>query len=416
MQITRRGPRHALLQEQRSRLELRIGFESPLHWPVEQGVADGEQAHALVVRHEGTDDRARLAAWQAGRRVVHGFVHAVAALHALRREPRQVFASRVRGHHQRQRTRVRGDDHVFGKPPLQTQSRYTKGAVLVGEVHIHRVVARFGNTPGNATLVAVFDLPMHCRPASLVEQRALEGRHHQHRHQVLEHRTAPRQQHRFAAGGGQQPTQGEPAFLRQLTLGNGHETGQARLGSEQVVEAGVQAPVLHVVADGQQVARAIVKEVIAHLGEIRRLPGHAFDARQGERRALASLLQHWPVFRRAGGCLQLRQLGERENWHRSQRGRLRIQAGILLYEVQPRSVVFQRFARLGALLQQCPQPECRFNSNFAEVRGGQRLRGLLHGRHLRVGLAKRGRGHLRRLLDALAQGCNRLRRRRAHRR
>ena len=51
-----RRQRNALLQQERGRLELRIGFKTLLHRAVEQHVRERQQAHALMMRHVGADD------------------------------------------------------------------------------------------------------------------------------------------------------------------------------------------------------------------------------------------------------------------------------------------------------------------------------------------------------------------------
>ena len=201
----------------------------------------------------------------------------------------QVQAGRLRRHHQRQHRGVGRDDQVLGEPALQPQSGHAEGAVLVVEMRVHRVVAGFRHAPWHAALLAVLDLPRHRRLGGLVEQRVLVGRHHQLRHQVLEHRAAPRQQDRLAAGGGQQAPQGEPALLRQLSLGDGDEHAQARFRGQQIVVARVPPPLVHVVADAQQVRCLVVQEAVLHVRELAGLQGQALDGRDACPGALAAL-------------------------------------------------------------------------------------------------------------------------------
>ena len=58
------GARHAaarpLLQQQFGRFDQRVGVEAGPHDPVERGIGDGNDGHALMVRHEGAHDRDRL--------------------------------------------------------------------------------------------------------------------------------------------------------------------------------------------------------------------------------------------------------------------------------------------------------------------------------------------------------------------
>ena len=88
---------------------------------------------------------------------------------------------------------------------------------------------------------AVVDLPPHRHAARLVEQRVGIAAHHQQRHQVLEQRRAPRQQHRRAAHARDQPAEVEPVHLGHVALGDGDEAGQPRLRRQQVVERRVEA-------------------------------------------------------------------------------------------------------------------------------------------------------------------------------
>jgi hypothetical protein len=54
----RRGLGNALLEQQHDRLEQPVRLEPPLHRAVQQQVGQREQAHALVVRHEGAHHHA----------------------------------------------------------------------------------------------------------------------------------------------------------------------------------------------------------------------------------------------------------------------------------------------------------------------------------------------------------------------
>ena len=49
--------RHALLEQQLARLDHRLAMEARAHLPVLQGVRDGDDGHALVMRHEVAHDR-----------------------------------------------------------------------------------------------------------------------------------------------------------------------------------------------------------------------------------------------------------------------------------------------------------------------------------------------------------------------
>ena len=53
--------RRALLQQQLGRLHGDVGMEAFAHAAVEQRVGDGDDAHALVMRHVGAHQHARCA-------------------------------------------------------------------------------------------------------------------------------------------------------------------------------------------------------------------------------------------------------------------------------------------------------------------------------------------------------------------
>ena len=146
-------------------------------------------------------------------------------------------------------------------------------------------------------MFAVQDLGFHRMPGRLVEQGIRVAGHDQLGHQVLEHRAAPRQQCRVSVDLGQQAAQREPALLRQLPLRDRHEAAQACFRRKQVVEPVVQAVFVHVVADHQQVACAVIEELVFHQRE---LPGDVreafelmdpFPCAPGRQRACGTMLQ-----------------------------------------------------------------------------------------------------------------------------
>ena len=167
--------RHALLQQQQGRLELRIGFEAALHRPIEQYMRGGEQAHALVVGHERTHDRARLAGRQARRRVVDRFVETVRPS-ASPGAPYRAGCRPLRA-----ATTVSASALAYGaitrssaRPRLQAEARHAERAVLVVLRRIGQVVAGFGNAPRHVALRAVVDLPRDRGLAGLRRAACLE--------------------------------------------------------------------------------------------------------------------------------------------------------------------------------------------------------------------------------------------------
>ena len=280
LRMERRGLRNALLQQQQRGLELRIGLEALLHRTREQHVGERQQDHPLVMRHERSHDDGALPARHPRRRVVDRFEETEAAGEAVAGQPLQVEAGRFGRDHQRERGCIGRHDQVLREPALQAQSGNAERAILVIQTRIDGVVAALRDSPGNAALPAVRDLPVHRRAAGLVQQRVLVRRHHEERHQVLEHRAAPRQQHRLPSGGREQAPQREPVFLRQPPLRDRDEAGKARLGRQQVVIARVPPALADVVADRQQVPRRVVEEVVFHAGEFLAIAGQPVDLGQ----------------------------------------------------------------------------------------------------------------------------------------
>ena len=177
----------------------------------------------------------------------------------------QVLAGRIGIDHQRQGAGVGRYHDVIAQPALEPQGLNAEGAVLIIEVRVDGGVTRLRNAPRNAQPVALFDLHRHGGAASLVQQAALEVGHHQHRHQVFEHRARPGQQRRYARVFTQQPSQGEPGALGDLSLSDGHVIGQPHLGRQQVVVTGVEPALLGVVTDDKQVTLVVVKQREIHL-------------------------------------------------------------------------------------------------------------------------------------------------------
>ena len=280
--------RYALLQQQQRGLERRVGLEAALHRLVEQQIGQRQQAHALVVRHVRAHDRAGLAARQARRRVVDRLVVTEGAGQALVGQALQVLDGGSRFDHQRHHAGVRRHHQVLGQAALEAQTRHAEGAVLVVQVGVGGVVARLGHAPRHTALAPIADLAVDGREHGLVQQRVVVARHHQHRHQVLEHRAAPRQQQGVAVHRGEQASEGEPVGLRHLALRDGGEAGQAHFGGQQVVVAGIAAVLVDVVADGHQVACRVVEEAVFHVRQVAAAlgqPQQGVAARAQRRRA-----------------------------------------------------------------------------------------------------------------------------------
>ena len=141
----------------------------------------------------------------------------------------------------RQRRGVGRDDEVVGQPALESEARHAERLVLVGAGAIGEARTRIRRCPtARRAGAAVFDLPPDARAAALIEQRAGKAAHQQQRHQVLEHRAAPRHQRRAAVDVRHEASEMEPVVLRHVAFGDGDEAGQPRLRRQQVVERAVE--------------------------------------------------------------------------------------------------------------------------------------------------------------------------------
>ena len=255
--------RDALLEQQLRRFQLGIRQEAPLHRFVVEGVIEGEQRHAAVVGHPRANEHERFARGraQAGRRPVQGFVQPEAAEGAVRHQPLEIPGGRLRRHHQGHGARIGRNDQIVGQSSLHAQRGDAEGAVLVDLVRVDLVVARLGDAPGKAQSARVADLEADRALVGLVEQGALVRGHHQERHQVLEHRTAPGNQHGRPAAGNEPPAQVEPVLEGQVSARQAHVASQPAFRGQKVVVAGISLTRVKVEADGQQAAVLIVEEI-----------------------------------------------------------------------------------------------------------------------------------------------------------
>ena len=145
----------------------------------------------MVMRHEGLNDAARLAAPLARWRVIDRFEHPEARIQAFVGKLQQVRAGFGWRHHQRQRRGIWSDHQIISETALQPKPRHAEGPILIVVVRIDGVVAALGYAPRHAALAPVVDLPLDSGFVRLIEQRVFVRRHHQQRHQILEHRAAP---------------------------------------------------------------------------------------------------------------------------------------------------------------------------------------------------------------------------------
>ncbi len=136
-------------------------MEPRTHQSVEEGVGDGDDAHALMVGHEGAHDRRPLTFGHARWGEVDRFIESIAAARAEGVEGVEIAHGGVRIDHGGERRGVGRDHEVVSQAPLEAESWDAEVGVLVGELHVAGIVGGFGDSPGRVVRSAVVDLPAH---------------------------------------------------------------------------------------------------------------------------------------------------------------------------------------------------------------------------------------------------------------
>ena len=289
--------RDTLLEQNLDGADERIAVEPLLEDVVLERVDEREEAHPLVVSHVRVDDLPRLAvvgrrSRHPCRRVVDRLVVAVGAPRTGRVEPPQVRQGAVGADDQGQQRRVRRDDIVLGEAELEAERRHAEGAVLVRQVEVEVGVATLGDAPRSVLGAPVEALEGDGVVAGVGEQRLLVEARVERRHEVLEHRPAPRQQRPAGARDARGTAEVEPVLGRRLGLGDGQQRGQARLRRQQVVGVAVLPGHPHVVPDAEKVTLGVVERPEVHLGDERiGALGQALGVGEERRERLRCLLQ-----------------------------------------------------------------------------------------------------------------------------
>ncbi len=219
--------RHALLQQQFAGLDDRLGMEALPHRAIEQGVGDGDDRHALMMRHEGSHDGDAFALGHARRRIIQRIVEAVATLRADLGQTRQIGRGGARIDHRRQSGGVGRDHPVFAETSLQPEAGNAEVRILVSELQVAGVVGGFGYAPGQAQLRGVVDLPAHDQTVGLLEQASRRRAHDERGHQILEHRSRPRNQRGAVRDGRRGAAEPEPMLGRRRRLWRSRKSWRA---------------------------------------------------------------------------------------------------------------------------------------------------------------------------------------------
>jgi hypothetical protein len=256
--------RSALLEQKLGCLDHRMRIKTLPDQPVAQHVPQRDESHPLVMRHVGADhDRAGFLRQPRGC-VIERFVEPVSSPRSSLLEADEVCQGGSGVDHGRERGSVRSHHHVLEQPALEPQAGYAKRGVLIRELRVAYVVGRFGDSPWDPPLRAVADLAPDHETAREIQQ-ALRGlRHHEKRHEVLEHGPGPRDQGRAVADRRERSAEMEPVLGRHIALGDGKKARQPGLGGQQVVPAGIERAVGHAIADGEELARWIEQELEVH--------------------------------------------------------------------------------------------------------------------------------------------------------
>ena len=215
-------------------------MEARPHDPIQHGIGDGDDRHALVMRHEGAHHSDRLAVRNPGRREVQRLVEAKPPARADHRKPGQVAYGRLRIDHGRQGGGIGRHHGVGAQAALQTQPWYAEVRILIGVFDVADVVGGFRQPPGYAAFGAEIDLALHDLLVRLLQQAASRRAHDQGRHQILEHRSGPGHQRGATLDGGDGAAKPKPLTRRDIALGNRHEDGQPRLGRQKIVAVVVE--------------------------------------------------------------------------------------------------------------------------------------------------------------------------------
>ena len=264
------------LQEELGRLDPGIGVEPVDHHVAQKDVGDGDERHSLVVGEVGLDDDAAATSSSRGvavlfrlpRRVVDRVEVPERPPESLRRQASQIACGLDRLEESRQGGRVGSHDEVVGQTALQPEPRDAELLVLVVAEPVGQIVGGLGDSPRHLPVSAVPDLLADRHPATLVEQSPGVRPHQEERHQVLEHRRAPRDERRDSGDADDEPSEMEPMALRDVALGDGEEAPEPCLRGQQVVVGHVRSPrpvgVGQAVSDREELAPAVVEEGEIH--------------------------------------------------------------------------------------------------------------------------------------------------------
>ena len=127
---------------------------------------------------------------------------------------------------------------------------------------------------------SILDLLPHRRATGVIEQGVIIVRHDQQRHEVFEHRAAPRNEDRFATRSDEQTAHGEPVIVRNLAQSDGDVAAQARLRRQQIIKTAVTTTLGDVESSGEQIPLRVEQERKIHRREFFALRCQGFQDEQ----------------------------------------------------------------------------------------------------------------------------------------
>ena len=247
-----RSHRYPLLEQLPVGGHVAVLHKPLLHHVVPQDVVNGCQAHPQVVGHIGADHLPLLSPGQAGGRVVHRLIQAVAALQPHIPQAAQVAQGAAGRQQQGQEGGVGGHHQLGVQPPLQPQGLDPVRLILVAHAGVKGVKAGFGDSPGPLCLIPPALLGVDAEGEGLVEEGVGLAGQEQIGHEVLKHGARPGGHAAVVVVSQEHSAQPPPVAGGNLPSGHRDKAGLSGLAGHQVIKAVCKPVPLHLIADGKQ--------------------------------------------------------------------------------------------------------------------------------------------------------------------
>ena len=216
------------MQEEFGRADARCAVEPLLHDVVFEQVGDGEEAHALMVRHPRANKFGLIALG-----VVGCFIEAIGSgpVHGCHAPEvgDGVFAKK----REREEAGVRRDDRAVFGSVLQCEFWDAPGLVAVSPLRILFGEAGFRDSPGDVVDVVLLNADGGFERAR--DESVGEGAHPEGGHHVFEHGSGPGEESGASVDQDVGAVEAEPGLLWDVALCDGDERCDASLGCEEIV-------------------------------------------------------------------------------------------------------------------------------------------------------------------------------------